>query len=193
MEYVGTLLSLCCSSPPSKSPIHKECFILCVNACMCKLKESYLTLCNLRDCSLPGYLSMGFSRQECWRGLPFPPPRDLLNPGLNLSLLHLLHWRAHSLPLCHLWRWLSQCSWILPAELWPRTHDVPLFSRSGRQRRPANIHLADLRGIWGLEEGESNTQAGSLEAIYFTLWTPELWSRYTDHLSVITSHLSFHP
>ena len=26
-------------------------------------------------------LSMGFSRQEYWSGLPFPPPGDLLNPG----------------------------------------------------------------------------------------------------------------
>ena len=26
-------------------------------------------------------LSMGFSRQESWGGLPFPPPGDLLNPG----------------------------------------------------------------------------------------------------------------
>ena len=26
-------------------------------------------------------LSMGFSRQEYWSGLPFPPPRDLPNPG----------------------------------------------------------------------------------------------------------------
>ena len=26
-------------------------------------------------------LSMGFSRRECWSGLPFPPPEDLLNPG----------------------------------------------------------------------------------------------------------------
>ena len=25
-------------------------------------------------------LSMGFSRQECWGGLPVPPPRDLPNP-----------------------------------------------------------------------------------------------------------------
>ena len=25
-------------------------------------------------------LSMGFSRQEYWSGLPFPPPRDLLDP-----------------------------------------------------------------------------------------------------------------
>ena len=27
-------------------------------------------------------LSMGFSRQEHWRGLPFPPPGDLPDPGI---------------------------------------------------------------------------------------------------------------
>ena len=25
--------------------------------------------------------SMGFPRQECWSGLPFPSPRDLCTPG----------------------------------------------------------------------------------------------------------------
>ena len=28
-------------------------------------------------------LSMGFSRQEYWSGVPFPSPRDLLNPGIE--------------------------------------------------------------------------------------------------------------
>ena len=32
-------------------------------------------------------LSMGFSRQKCWSGLPFPPPGD---QGSNPCLLHLL-------------------------------------------------------------------------------------------------------
>ena len=27
--------------------------------------------------------SMGFSRQEYWRGLPFPSPGDLPNPGIE--------------------------------------------------------------------------------------------------------------
>ena len=27
--------------------------------------------------------SMGFSRQDCWSGLPYPPPGDLPNPGLE--------------------------------------------------------------------------------------------------------------
>ena len=44
-------------------------------------------------------LSMGFPRQEYWSGLPFPPPGDLLNPGIELCLLH---WQADSLPLSHL-------------------------------------------------------------------------------------------
>ena len=28
-------------------------------------------------------LSMGFSRQNYWSGLPFPPPGDLPNPGIQ--------------------------------------------------------------------------------------------------------------
>ena len=44
-------------------------------------------------------LSMGFSRQEYWSGLPFPPPRDLPNPGIELVSQHLLHWQVDYLPL----------------------------------------------------------------------------------------------
>ena len=37
-------------------------------------------------CQAP--LSMGFSRQEYWSGLPFPSPGDLPNPGIDPSLWH---------------------------------------------------------------------------------------------------------
>ena len=30
---------------------------------------------------------MGFPRQVCWSGLPFPPPEGLLNPGIVASAL----------------------------------------------------------------------------------------------------------
>ena len=30
-------------------------------------------------------LSMGFSRQEHWSGLPFPSPGDLPNPGIGME------------------------------------------------------------------------------------------------------------
>ena len=32
-------------------------------------------------------LSMGFSRQECWSGLPCPPPRNPPNLGIELASL----------------------------------------------------------------------------------------------------------
>ena len=54
------------------------------------------------DCTCQPTLSMEFSRQKYCSGLPFPPPGDLPNSGLNPSLLHVLHWQADSLPLCHL-------------------------------------------------------------------------------------------
>ena len=44
-------------------------------------------------------LSMGFSRQEYWNGLPCPLPGYLPNQGSNLQLLHLLHWQVGSLSL----------------------------------------------------------------------------------------------
>ena len=43
-------------------------------------------------------LSMGFSRQEYWSGLPCLPPRDLPQES-NRHLLRLLNWQVGSLPL----------------------------------------------------------------------------------------------
>ena len=40
-------------------------------------------------------LSMEFSRQEYWSGLPFPSPGDLLDPGIEPGSLAL---QADSLP-----------------------------------------------------------------------------------------------
>ena len=37
-----------------------------------------------------GPLSMGFSRQEYWSGLPFPPPGDLSDPGIEAESPALL-------------------------------------------------------------------------------------------------------
>ena len=44
-------------------------------------------------------LFLGFSRQEYWSGLPFPPAGNLPIQGSNPSLLH---WQADSLSLSHL-------------------------------------------------------------------------------------------
>ena len=42
------------------------------------------TLCDPMDCSAcQAPLSMGFSRQEYWSGLPCPSPEDLPDPGIE--------------------------------------------------------------------------------------------------------------
>ena len=51
---------------------------------MCaSLLQSCLTICDPMYCRLPAPLSMGFSRQEYWSGLPCPPPGNLPDPGLE--------------------------------------------------------------------------------------------------------------
>ena len=51
--------------------------------CSCSVAQSCPTLCNPMDCSPQASLSMRFSRQESWSGLPFPSPRDLPAPGIK--------------------------------------------------------------------------------------------------------------
>ena len=46
-------------------------------------------------------LSMGFSRQEYWSGLPFPPPEDLPDPGIKPMCPGTIALQANSLPLNH--------------------------------------------------------------------------------------------
>ena len=58
-------------------------YTLCMKVLVTQL---CLTLCNPMDCSL--LLSMEFSRQEYWSGLPFPSPGIFPTWGLNLDLVH---------------------------------------------------------------------------------------------------------
>ena len=49
-------------------------------------------------------LSLGFSRQEYWNGVPFLPPGDLPNPGIKPMSPAFPALKADSLPLSHLGR-----------------------------------------------------------------------------------------
>ena len=70
--------------------------------CVCMLSCSVVTtLCNLRDCSPPDPLYMGFSRQKYWNGYTFPPPRDLPDPGIKPTSLVSPALQTDSLPLSH--------------------------------------------------------------------------------------------
>ena len=72
-------------------------------------------------CQAP--LSMGFSRQEHWSGLPCLPPGDLPVPGIKLTISCvsrisrsiLYHWEAQ----CHVWLWCNCVSrgWFIQLDL----------------------------------------------------------------------------
>ena len=82
-------------------------------------------------------LSMGFSRQEYWSGLPFPPPGDLPDPGITASACVHMH------PLCLLHcRWILSCWAVGEAPLSPLP---PVTSTAGQGWLPSNYscHLPE--------------------------------------------------
>ena len=54
--------------------------IMAMCCVLCLVAQSCLTLCDPWPVAFQAPLSMGFSRQESWSGLPCPPPGDLPNP-----------------------------------------------------------------------------------------------------------------
>ena len=69
---------------------------MCVCVGMCSVAQSCLTLYTPWTVARQAPLSMEFSRQEYWNGLPIPPPGIFPTQRLNPCLLH---WQADSLPL----------------------------------------------------------------------------------------------
>ena len=68
----------------------------------CVCVQLWPTLCGSVDYTRQAPLSMKFSRQEYWSGLPFLSPGVFPTQGSKPHLLCLLYWQADSLPLCHL-------------------------------------------------------------------------------------------
>ena len=66
----------------------------CVHVCV----QSCLPLCGPMDCSHQASLSVGFSRQEYWSGLPFPSPEcSWLRDRTHVSYIGrqiLYHWAS---------------------------------------------------------------------------------------------------
>ena len=72
---------------------------LCVCVQLCQ------TLCNLMDCSLPGSSVHESFQARILEWVAISYSKEIfLTQGSNLSLLHLLHWQAVSLPLSHMGR-----------------------------------------------------------------------------------------
>ena len=96
LSHVSVWSVYCCASTKgweSRAP-YSTTLLMLFWCCMC--------VCSIvSDSERPHQapLSMGFSRQEYWSGLPFPPPGIFQTQGSNSGLLHLLHWQVDSSPL----------------------------------------------------------------------------------------------
>ena len=84
-----------------------------------KLLQLCPTLCDPWIIAHQDPLSMGFSKQEYWSGLPCSPPGDLPDPGVEPMSLTFLHWQVGSLPLAPLGKPKLRCgqyhfsSWLI--------------------------------------------------------------------------------
>ena len=72
---------------------------MCLRACMLSRFSRVRLFVTSWTVARQAPLSMRFSRQEFWGGLPGPPPGIFLTQGLNSHLLNFLHWQVGSLPL----------------------------------------------------------------------------------------------
>ena len=70
----------------------------CVHA---KLLQLYLTFWDTIKVARQAPLSIGFSRQEYWTGLPCPPPGDLPDPGIKPTSPEAPGLQADPLPMSH--------------------------------------------------------------------------------------------
>ena len=68
---------------------------VCVCVCVCELLSHIRLLVTPWTVACQAHLSMEFSRQEYWSGLPCPSPGDLPNPGTKPRSSDL---QADSLP-----------------------------------------------------------------------------------------------
>ena len=69
-------------------------------------------------CQAP--LSLGFSRQECWSGLPFPSPGDLSHPRIEPGSPAL---QADSLPIKPRGTLVIDCDYVKLAYFKTRKHN----------------------------------------------------------------------
>ena len=110
----------------------------CVNMCLCVSRSVMSDSCDPMDCQAP--LSMEFSVQEYWSGLPFPSPGDLPDPG---------YWTIErvSCIFCINSRILYHCTtWEAP-ELYPAGALI-LDSPASRTRREEGLFIS--HSVWGI-------------------------------------------
>ena len=112
----------------------RVCLCVCVCVCVVSPVQLFVTLWTVAN---QASLSMGFSRQEYWSGLPFPPAGDLPNPGIKPEFPVSPALQADSLP--------TEPSKQFPKEPEPQVWSVTSVLSSAQLRVKDPTELPQLR------------------------------------------------
>ena len=135
-------------------------------------------------------LSIGFSKQEYWSGLPFLPPGDLPNPGVKPTSPAL-----DSLPLSHLGRtelseqatkcWHFLMHWVVRGKTWIIIYSSSSLSLFSLRKAKEHLHirLSRCKGYHRIQ-----VQLPICTALY---WFYSFFFRKCQKLFLITS-IAFH-
>ena len=89
LDWLKSLIQLCPDSQQVTTVLGKYPFSLKpVGHCMLSHFSGIRVFVTLQTVACQALLSMGFSRQESWSGLPCPTPGGLPNPEIHPALLH---------------------------------------------------------------------------------------------------------
>ena len=115
-------------------------------------------------------LSMAFSRQEYWSGLPRPPPRDLPNPGMEPASLASPALARGFVTTSATWeaprnRWKCRLRGDSPPSAscsFPLSHRCPCVTSQlpGTQHAPDSPSPLTGRSSWGGLPGEKKNTSG---------------------------------
>ena len=127
--------------------------------------QSCPTLCDPMDCSPPGSSDLGiFQARTHWSGLPFPPPGDLPNPGIEptslmspalaggffttsvISRTSLVALSVKSLPAMQE-TWVRSLGWKDPLEEGMATHSRILAWEIPWTEKPGRIQPTGLQRV----------------------------------------------
>ena len=133
--------------------------------CVFVVTQSCPTLCNPMECNRQAPLSMGFSRQECWSGLPFPSPGGLPDPGIEPRSLAL---QADALPSEPPGKGKSLSRVRLFATPWTIAYQAPLSMGFSRQECWSGLPFpspGDLPDPW-IEPASTIVSCSSRQILY---------------------------
>ena len=130
-------------------------------------------------------LSMGFSRQEYWSGLPWSPPGHLPYPGIELaSLSSNVYWQAGSLPLAPPGK--PSITFVQLSSPWScLVITEPEFKNHLSQRWDIDTNHRAQQSAWVANEKEISRKVKTIQLMWVNtliLWFAKQSKRLCKHL-----------